>query len=62
MRTRKRGEVTISFTFEGDYIPKEDIIDYLSYWIESGLQDRDDLVGYLLHFDPRITEERLPDE
>jgi hypothetical protein len=32
--------------FEGDYIPKEDIDDYLQQWLDSGLDDRDDLRGW----------------
>lgn len=44
--TRKSVCGTFTATFEGDYIPKEDIDNYLQYWLDSGLEDRDDLVGW----------------
>jgi hypothetical protein len=44
--TRKQVCGTFTATFEGSYIPKEDIDNYLTYWLDSGLEDRDDLRGW----------------
>lgn len=44
--TRKNVAGTFTATFEGNYIPKEDIDNYLQYWLDSGLEDRDDLRGW----------------
>lgn len=44
--TRKSVRGTFTAVFEGDYIPKEDIDDYLQQWLDSGLDDRDDLRGW----------------
>lgn len=44
--TRKSVCGTFTATFEGDYIPKEDIPTYLNMWLDSGLDDRDNLRGW----------------
>jgi hypothetical protein len=44
--TRKSVTGTFTATFEGDYVPKEDIDNYLQSWLDSGLEDRDDLRGW----------------
>ncbi len=44
--TRKFVTGTFTATFEGDYIPKDDIDNYLQQWLDSGLDDRDDLRGW----------------
>jgi hypothetical protein len=44
--TRKQVAGTFTVTFEGDYIPKESIEDYLNQWLDSGLEDREDLRGW----------------
>lgn len=51
-RTTKRVTGTFTLTFHGDYIDADDIPQYLEQWIDSGLEDRDDLRGW--NFD--ITE------
>lgn len=56
--TRKIITGTFAATFEGDYIPYEDVADYLQQWLDSGLYDRDDLVGW--SFDVTgVTEEEM---
>lgn len=48
-RTRKRVIATLIANFEGDYIPVDQAEDYLSSWIDGGLNDRDDLRGWELN-------------
>jgi hypothetical protein len=49
--TSKTVTAKLTAFFEGDYIPKEDVDDYLIDWVGSGLEDRDDLVGWTLEFE-----------
>lgn len=58
--TRKDVTGTFTATFVGDYIPKEDIPDYLHMWLDSGLDDRDNLRGW--SFDIVNIEEKEPTE
>ncbi len=44
--TRKSVCGTFTATFEGDYIPKDDIEHYLNAWLDAGLDDRDNLRGW----------------
>jgi hypothetical protein len=44
--TRKRVQVELDLTFEGDYIPVNQIMQYLQGWLDSGLCDRDDLKAW----------------
>ncbi len=44
--TRKSVSGTFTATFEGSYVPKEYIDSYLQQWLDSGLEDRDDLRGW----------------
>ena len=53
--TRKSVTGTFTAMFEGDYIPAEDIEDYLIGWIDSGLYDTDNLRGWSFHISD-ITE------
>jgi hypothetical protein len=46
--TRKTVVMTVVATFEGDYIPANQAEQYLEHWIDSGLEDRDDLRGWEL--------------
>lgn len=43
---RKTITVNLECIFEGDYIPSDQIPDYLEQWLESGLVDRDDLIEW----------------
>lgn len=61
MRTRKTLDVTLTCIFEGDYIDVESLVDYLDGWIDSGLDDRDDLRGWHAYYGP-ITEEEMDDD
>lgn len=45
-RTTKYVEVTIRATFHGDYLDSDEVGPYLEQWIDSGLEDRDDLRGW----------------
>lgn len=45
-RTTKRVAGTFTLTFHGDYVPAEDINQYIQQWLDSGLDDRDDLRGW----------------
>lgn len=45
-RTTKRVAGTFTLTFHGDYIDKDDVETYFQGWIDSGLDDRDDLRGW----------------
>ncbi len=47
-KTRKLVVCTLGVIFEGDYIPTNQIEDYLVQWIEAGLEDRDDLKSWSL--------------
>lgn len=47
-RTTKRVAGTFIFTFHGDYVPAEDINQYVQQWLNSGLDDRDDLRDWSL--------------
>ena len=42
-RTTKRVTGTFTVTFHGDYISAADAPDYLGQWLDTGLEDRDDL-------------------
>lgn len=42
-RTTKRVTGTFTLTFHGDYIDADDIPRYFEYWVDCGLDDRDDL-------------------
>lgn len=44
--TRKTVVLTVVATLEGDYIPAVQAEDYLTQWIDGGLEDRDDLRGW----------------
>lgn len=61
--TRKVVTGTFTVKFEGDYIPKDDIDYYLQYWIDSGLEDRDDVRGWSFDIvnitETEITEDEL---
>lgn len=61
--TRKLVTGTFTVKFEGDYIPKEDIDSYLNQWLDSGLDDRDDLRGWSFDIvnitETEITEDEL---
>lgn len=45
-RTTKRVTGTFTLTFYGDYIDASDIPRYFDQWVDSGLEDRDDLRGW----------------
>jgi len=61
--TRKEVTGTFTATFAGDYIPKDDIEQYLSMWLDSGLDDRDNLRGWSFDItnitETPITEDEL---
>lgn len=59
--TSKTVVVTLTAHFEGDYIPKEDVVQYLDNWLDSGLDDRDDLVGWTTEYGP-VTESPIEEE
>ena len=59
--TRKNVAGTFTATFEGDYIPKEDIDSYLQQWLDSGLDDRDDLRGWSFNIET-ITETEITED
>lgn len=59
--TRKNVTGTFTATFAGDYIPKEQIESSLEYWIDSGLDDRDDLRGWSFNI-VSITEEEITED
>ena len=44
-------QAKLTALFEGDYIPKEDVDEYLIDWVGSGLEDRDDLIGWTLEIE-----------
>lgn len=44
--TAKTVEVKLTANFYGDYIPADQVDEYLIDWIDSGLYDRDDLLGW----------------
>lgn len=54
-RTTKRVTGTFTLTFHGDYIDAEDIPQYFSGWVGSGLDDRDDLRCWDFHI-TEVTE------
>ena len=49
--TSKTVVAKLTAFFSGDYIPKEDVDDYLIDWVDSGLDDRDDLVGWTIEIE-----------
>ena len=49
--TSKTVTARLTAFFEGDYIPADQVDDYLIGWIDSGLDDRDDLVGWTLEIE-----------
>ena len=50
--------VEIDVTFDGDYIEPDDAEYYLSDWLYSGLDDREDIVEINMYFsDPRFKKE-----
>lgn len=54
-RTTKTVTVTVTATFYGDYIDADDVTCHLLGWIDSGLDDRDDLLKW--DFGPaKVTE------
>ncbi|ATN93712.1 hypothetical protein SEA_ABT2GRADUATEX2_33 [Streptomyces phage Abt2graduatex2] len=56
-RTTKRVTGTFTLTFHGDYIDKDDVAAYFQGWVDSGLDDRDDLRSW--SFDVKtVTEEQ----
>ena len=56
-RTTKRVTGTFTLTFHGDYIDKDDVASYFQDWVDSGLDDRDDLRSW--SFDIKtVTEEQ----
>lgn len=59
--TRKNVAGTFTATFEGDYIPKDYIDTYLQQWLDSGLDDRDDLQGWSFEI-VSITEEPIEED
>ena len=59
--TRKNVAGTFTATFEGDYIPKEDIEQYLMMWLDSGLDDRDNLRKWSFEI-VTITEEGMTED
>lgn len=59
--TRKNVTGTFTATFAGSYIPKEDIDNYLTMWLDSGLEDRDDLRGWSFEI-TNITEEGITED
>lgn len=42
-RTTKRVTGTFDLTFYGDYVRVDDVASHLDYYLDSGLEDRDDL-------------------
>jgi hypothetical protein len=65
-KSRKTLVVTLVATFEGDYIPPDQLMDYMTMWIDAGLEDRDDLVGWelrpILHVVGPLDDEDAEDE
>lgn len=59
--TRKNVAGTFTATFEGDYVPKDDIEYYLNAWLDAGLDDREDLRGWSFDI-VTITEEPIEGE
>lgn len=59
--TAKTVEVKLIANFYGDYIPKEDVDSYLIDWIDSGLDDRDDLLGWSIEI-VSVKEETIEGE
>lgn len=49
--TSKTVVAKLTAFFEGDYIPKNQLDDYLILWLDSGLEDRDDLVGWTIEIE-----------
>ncbi len=45
----------------GDYIPKEDVVQYLESWIDSGLDDRDNLRSWSFEVQ-EVTEEEITED
>jgi len=45
-RTTKRVVIALTATFHGDYIDADSVTAELEGWIDSGLDDRDDLRGW----------------
>lgn len=59
--TRKDVTGTFTATFKGDYIPKDEIEQYLMGWLDSGLDDRDNLRGWSFTI-TNITEEEITED
>lgn len=55
--TAKTVEVKLIANFYGDYVPVEDVDSYLIDWIDSGLDDRDDLLGWSIEI---VSVEEIP--
>lgn len=53
-RTTKYVRTELTATFHGDYLDKDEVTQALEGWLDSGLDDRDDLRGWKL----RIVEVR----
>lgn len=51
-RTTKIVTALVELRFHGDYIDKDSITGYVDGWISSGLEDRDDLKGWMIIFSP----------
>lgn len=47
-RTRKVVKLAITLTFEGDYFEADECAGVAENWIDSGLDDRDDLRGWAI--------------
>lgn len=46
--SKKIVTLTVQAEFRGDYIPANQTAEYLESWIDCGLEDRDDLVGWTI--------------
>ena len=47
---------TFTATFYGDYIDADAVVQHLDGWLDSGLDDRDDLRSWTFTFNPEVRE------
>lgn len=59
MATRKELVLEVHLVFEGDYLSADEVAGAAESWIESGLTDRDDLIGHMVVLQDHVVETEL---
>jgi len=57
--TTHRVALTVTVEFKGDYYSPDEMADVATGWIDAGLEDRDDVVGWIITSPAEPTEESL---